>query len=254
MYRPRSAPWTRVISREVDREERDAIRDADLSFVTCDADRATIDAIGARRVAMVPNGVDIDRFTPRADTPIEPLRRQLGLPLSGGLGVFVGSGHPPNVEAVKHLERQAEEYRSAGITVVVVGRCSTGRRPVDNVIHVGEVADVVPYLQAADLALCPLTTGSGTSLKTIEYLAVGLPLITTAFGVRGLDLESGAQAEVCELEAMPARAGALVTDPARRRLLGTRGRAAAERFSWQEIGIEATRALDELAAARPAAS
>ena len=127
MYRPRSAWWTKVISREVDREERGAVRDADLSFVTCDADRAKVEAIGARRVAVVRNGVDVRRFVPRGDAPVDAVRRALGLPTAGTLGVFVGSGHPPNVEAVEQLERDADRYRTAGITIVVVGRCGTGR-------------------------------------------------------------------------------------------------------------------------------
>jgi glycosyltransferase involved in cell wall biosynthesis len=121
------------------------------------------------------------------------------------------------------------------------------------VIHAGEVRDVLPYLHAADLALCPLRTGSGTSLKTIEYLAAGLPLVTTAFGVRGLDVVPGVEAEVCDLQDMPARSGALAADPARRALLARGARLAAERFSWQEIGAEATRALDEVVAGRRAA-
>ena len=250
MYRPRSAWWTKVISREVDREERGAVRDADLSFVTCDADRAKVEAIGARRVAVVRNGVDVRRFVPRGDAPVDAVRRALGLPTAGTLGVFVGSGHPPNVEAVEQLERDADRYRTAGITIVVVGRCGTGRRPVGNVIHAGEVRDVLPYLHAADLALCPLRTGSGTSLKTIEYLAAGVPLVTTAFGVRGLDVVPGVEAEVCDLEDIPARSGALAADPSRRASLARGARLAAERFSWQEIGAEATRALDEVVARR----
>src|SRR5439155_438951 len=79
-------------------------------------------------------------------------------------------------------------YARAGVRVVVVGRCGLGRTPVDNVLIVGEVPDVADYLRASDLALCPLVSGSGTSLKTIEYLAAGLPLVSTEVGVRYLGL------------------------------------------------------------------
>lgn len=249
MYPPRKAAWTRLIGREVEREERNAIRDADLVFVTCDADKAAVAHTGAGTVKVIPNGVDIDRFVPR-QVDMVVARQALGLPTAATIGVFVGSGHPPNLEAVAHLERQAAAYKQAGITVAVVGRCSGGRQPVDNVMYIGEVTDVVPYLQAADVALCPLVSGSGTSLKTIEYLAAGLPLVTTSVGVRGLGLEPGIDAEVCDLEKMPGRAGAVAADGRRRQELAHNARRAAERFSWEKIGAQATDALDGLVATR----
>lgn len=38
-----------------------------------------------------------------------------------------------------------------------------------------------------DVALCPLSSGSGSSLKIPDYLAHGKPVVTTDFGMRGFE-------------------------------------------------------------------
>jgi glycosyltransferase involved in cell wall biosynthesis len=245
MYPPRGA-WSRVITREIDRVERAAIRLADLVLVTSAEDGAACRARGAADVAVVPNGVDIARFAPVDAARRAQLRCELGLP-AGGLAVFVGSGHPPNIAAVGALEARAQKFAAAGIAVLAVGRSSQGRPHVAGVIHRGEVVDVVPYLQAADVALCPLLTGSGTSLKTVEYLAAGLPLVSTAVGVRGLGVRDGVEAEVCDLDDFAARAAALVADPARAATIGAAARQLAEeRYSWTAVGGMARDALQRV--------
>src|SRR5262249_54446068 len=44
---------------------------------------------------------------------------------------------------------------------------------------------------AADAAVNPRLGGAGTNVKMAEYLALRLPVLTTRFGARGLDLEDG---------------------------------------------------------------
>ena len=247
LYSGSSSWWARTIEREVERCERNALQEADLVFVTSEEDGANVRAWGARRTALVPNGVDAGRFHPASAERKAALRRELGLPPDGVLGVFVGSGHPPNVEAVGCIEHEAAEYRKAGVGVVVVGRCGAGRAPVPGVIHTGEVPDVVPYLQAADIALCPLLTGSGTSLKTLEYLAAGLPLVSTDVGIRGLGLRPGDDVVISTPSDMPARAAHLAADPAEMANLSAAGRSAVVgRFGWDAVGRAATAALDTL--------
>jgi len=252
LYAATDSGFGRAIAREVEREERQALSAADLVFVTSPDDIEPSRAWGARRVELVPNGVDVERFRPVPDERKRELRRSLGLPIDEHVGVFVGSGHPPNVEAVEELEREAAVYRAGHVRVVVVGRCGLGRKRVDGVIHTGEVPDVAPYLQAADMALCPLRSGSGTSLKTVEYLASGLPLVSSEVGVRGLRLDPGVDVEIAPLGSFASSAVAIAGDPARREQLAAAARAAvAERYSWAAVGRTATAALDALVDGTP---
>jgi glycosyltransferase involved in cell wall biosynthesis len=247
MYLPRGGWWSRQISREVVRIEELALRQADLVLVTSDEDAVRARGAGARSTAVVPNGVDPDRFQAvPVDSGVE-LRLRLGLAPEERLAVFVGSGHPPNVEGVLALERQVDDYKRAGVTVMVVGRSGLGRPAADGIVRVGEVPDVVPYLQVADVTLCPLSSGSGTSIKTIEFLASGTPLVSTPVGVRGLNVTPGIEAEICDIDEMPSRVAGLLADPERMARMAKAARRLAEgSFSWQAAGSTAAAGLESL--------
>jgi len=249
---PAESGWRHRVASEIERCEAAALRAAALVFVPSDDDARRATDIGAHRVVVVPNGVDLDRFW-RADADRRPaLRVELGLPADRRLAVFTGAGHPPNAEAVRILEQHAEAYAAADVTVMIVGRCGVGRAPVRNVIHVGEVPEVAPYLAVADVGVCPLRSGGGTSFKTIEYLAASLPVVTTPVGARGLRLVAGRDAVVCEADEMPGQVRGLLANPLGAASLADAGRTAAEAFSWAGIGAVAAVALDEVMEGRPA--
>jgi glycosyltransferase involved in cell wall biosynthesis len=65
----------------------------------------------------------------------------------------------------------------------------------------GVVDDVTKdvLLGMADVALNPIQFGSGTNLKMLDYLAAGVPVISSKFGMRGLQLQSGKDLFACEL-------------------------------------------------------
>ena len=56
-----------------------------------------------------------------------------------------------------------------------------------NVRLIHPLPDVLPLLHAADCALNPVCSGSGSNLKLIEALAAGLPVLSTPFGMRGYE-------------------------------------------------------------------
>jgi glycosyltransferase involved in cell wall biosynthesis len=46
-------------------------------------------------------------------------------------------------------------------------------------------------LSVVDVALNPMAAGSGTNLKMLEYAGAGVPVVSSAFGARGLGLTAG---------------------------------------------------------------
>lgn len=245
LYQSGRPGWRRRFAAEIVRCESESFRLADLVLMPSAEDARRARELGARAVMVVPNGVDLEHFR-GGHSPSPAARRSLGLPDSRRLAVFVGAGHPPNREAVEILERQAPAFDRAGISVVIVGRCGVGRSAVANVVHTGEVADVAPYLHAANVAVCPLLSGSGTSFKTLEFLAAGVPVVTTPVGARGLGLEPGRDAIVCDVEAFPHEVARIVNDPTLATMLANAGAAAVEPFSWRAVGAAAAAALDHL--------
>jgi len=73
----------------------------------------------------------------------------------------------------------------------LVGGVSTSFRAraagLERVRAVPEQADLTPYLWGADVGLNPITTGAGSNVKLPTYLAAGLDVVSTPFGLRGFD-------------------------------------------------------------------
>jgi glycosyltransferase involved in cell wall biosynthesis len=240
------------LAKEIRAGELDAWRRADCVFATCEKEADFIRAAGAREVVVVPNAADVERIRPVDDSAERRhVRAALGLPEEGLLAVFVGSAGYANVEAVEILERQIEALRSLGVETIVAGRVGIGRRPAPGLTWVGEVEDVAPWLRAADIALCPLEQGSGTSLKVVEYLAAGLPLVSTPVGARGLGLQDGRQALIVAADDFPSAVRQLIEDVSLRERLGIAAREhAVSEFSWSGVGARAAETFNRLAQER----
>ena len=54
---------------------------------------------------------------------------------------------------------------------------------------VGPVADLAPYYRSARCVIAPMVSGSGTSIKTIEALALGKAFVGTWKAFRGIPIE-----------------------------------------------------------------
>ena len=164
-----------------------------LVCATADADRlAGLYAIDAAKCRLVPNGVDT-RLVPYVDQQQRASnQRKLGL-LRPSL-LFMGSWHQPNIEALQHLHQVARALPECDLLVVgsVCGHPVMRDAPA-NLHSLGQLSDaeLEVLLAAVDLALNPVTSGSGTNLKMLHYAAAGVPIISTEFGDRGLMLQNG---------------------------------------------------------------
>jgi glycosyltransferase involved in cell wall biosynthesis len=61
---------------------------------------------------------------------------------------------------------------------------------LDNVRVLGFVDNVDEYLCASDIAIVPITYGSGTRIKVLDAWAAGVPVISTSAAISGLDYET----------------------------------------------------------------
>jgi glycosyltransferase involved in cell wall biosynthesis len=62
----------------------------------------------------------------------------------------------------------------------------------------GQVPDMTPYLDLADLVVAPLRVGSGTRIKILEAFAHRVPVVSTSVGAAGLDVQSGVHLELSD--------------------------------------------------------
>lgn len=119
-------------------------------------------------------------------------RHHLGIHDHQKVLIFLASKFGPNWEAFIWLRQWTQDHRAwlkdAGMVVVVVGSVAAATTADEVFKTTGFVAEILPYLAAADLALNPIFSGSGSNVKVAYYLQARLPLLTTNFGRRGYQL------------------------------------------------------------------
>jgi glycosyltransferase involved in cell wall biosynthesis len=193
---------------------------------------------------VVPNTVPVERYAGAAAPEPATL-------------VYPGSfAYPPNARAVSTLLEEvfpAFAERVAHARLRLVGERPTGamlaaaeRDP--RVEVTGAVPDVVPHLAAASAVPVPLREGGGTRFKVLEAMAAGVPVVSSAKGVEGLEVTPGEHFLPAETATeMVDALVAVCTDPGLRVRLAERGRAlVAERYDQDAADAAVVAALRQL--------
>jgi len=185
-------PLRGAITRALRAMERQMFAIVDRVIAVSERDRALfLSLYGAapEKVVVAPNGFDEERFRPIAPERKRALRRSMGIGDEEKIVLFSGSRVNHNEAAVRLLLERVVPRLPEGMRLLIAGGVgdgfpfASGKR----VIVTGSVPDVLPYFHAADVAVNPVETGGGTNIKLLQYLATGLPVVSSAFGVRGLD-------------------------------------------------------------------
>jgi glycosyltransferase involved in cell wall biosynthesis len=139
----------------------------------------------------VPNGFAIDEVQFTMPAARKRIKQAVGLDGSPTV-IFMGSWHGPNIEAVEKIIAYAEALPS--LTFLIIGsvglKFTTAETP-QNIVFIGVVDEREKqiFLAAADLAINPMTSGSGSNLKMFDYFAAGVPVLSTVFGTRGINIK-----------------------------------------------------------------
>ena len=122
------------------------------------------------------------------------------------VAVFVGSWHRPNIEAAEAIIALAPSMPEV-LFLLVGNHCrALERTPTpDNVALLGPVGErtLRGVLAMADVGLNPMLHGGGSNLKVLEYLAAGVPVVSTAVGARGQPIAGDVGMTVVPIERFP---------------------------------------------------
>jgi glycosyltransferase involved in cell wall biosynthesis len=232
----------------IERVERKAVLGAELVVAVSEDDREGLIrryGVDGNRVVVVPNGAETTRYAPADATTRSEARRRLGLPQRPTV-LYTGSNTAPNRAGLAWVRRLAE--RAPHLSFVVVGELSSGLEH-ERFATPGVVNDMTPFLQAADISICPIEFGGGTKIKLLEGLAAGLPTVAFAEATQGLAIRDGEHLRVVAKDetAIVAAIDELVKERDAARRIAERGRAyVCEHHDWARVAERLDALLTEL--------
>jgi glycosyltransferase involved in cell wall biosynthesis len=246
-------PFARCISHMVKFFEQELIEAADLVLACSEADKeqfVKLYQVNPDKIEVFPNGVNCSDLQPTDKSLRKQLREKMKITQS--VAVFVGSEYQPNIEAGKYII-EVLAARCPDILFLIVG--GAGNTLEDkkraNVRIYGIVSDdeKKSLLAVSDIAINPVITGSGTNIKMFDFMAAGLPTITTPAGARGIiDNESFIVADRPEF---PEAIRHILADSGAYAIISQNARTLVEEeYDWKGISEKLGRRISELYASR----
>jgi len=227
------------------RYEKRICRRFDICVVMSEIDRDKLLSLDPHlEVVVIPNGVDTGYFEFKPD----------GRP-STNL-IYIGAmNNLTNIDAVLYFNREIyprikKEIPDVQFTII-------GGNPTPQVLTLmndasisvtGYVDDVRPFADKGTIFVVPLRIGSGTRLKILEALAMGIPIVTTSLGIEGIQARNGEHLLIADTPQEFARCVIeLLQDKQFRLRLAAEGRKLVERkYDWRVIGNQMDKLIQHL--------
>jgi glycosyltransferase involved in cell wall biosynthesis len=223
-------------TRPTERYERLGLQTFDQILVTSPKDREELLALAQGEqtsVEVLPNGVDLNYFT-----PANLIRFEDTIVITGKMSYHA------NIAMVEHLVTKIMPLvwaKRNNIKLQIVGKDPPRSIQLlndhPNIVVTGTVSDIRPYLQQATLAVVPITYGAGIQNKILEAMACATPVVVSTRAVASLLAIPGQDFLKAETPSEFAEAIlALIEDPQQRMKLGKAGRLYVEQnHDWLQI-------------------
>jgi glycosyltransferase involved in cell wall biosynthesis len=176
----------------------------------------------SERVVVIPNGVDLDYFSPDPEVQRKPDDIVISGKMSYHANItmvlsFVESIWPLIVE------------KRPGVRLWVVGKDPSKEIQAlsrhENINVTGTVSDMRPYLRAAAVSVAPLVYGAGIQNKVLESMACGTPVVAAPGAIAALQAEPGKHLLTAHnANEFAEQTIRLLTDEAERTSIGAAGR------------------------------
>jgi sugar transferase (PEP-CTERM/EpsH1 system associated) len=186
-------------------------------------------------ITIIPNGVDIDYYKPARTAE----NRHPTLVFSGNMTYL------PNQDAMLYF------YDSIWPTIVAklptVKLFIVGHNPPTHfreafsseqrIVVTGTVPDIRPYINSADVYICPMRLGSGIKNKVLEAMAMEMPIVASPMSCDGIEAKDGVHLSIEEHEGPFAdKVVELLNRPGLQSRLGSQARKlVVEKYSWHSI-------------------
>lgn len=192
------------------------------------------------KITVIPSGTNIINISSLEKR--SKVRGELGIRPEEIIVVFHGTYvYPPNKEAVdliiNYIASKIMEI-NRNVLFIIAGS-DTPVFKKDNVKSVGFVDDLYSLLNIADIAIVPLLRGGGTKLKILDYMGMGLPIVTTKKGIEGINAKNCEHAIIVDdvnEEFIDAIKYLIGNEQERKRIGANARRLAEEEYDWAKVG------------------
>lgn len=197
-------------------------------------------SLNPEKITVIPSATSVP-IIERIGTKIE-CKEKLGLDANKITIIFHGYyDYLPNKAAITVIEefiapKIGNLYK--GVTFVIAGK-DAPKTKKNNIIYLGFVEDLHKLIRAADLAIVPILKGGGTRIKILDYMCMGLPIVTTKKGIEGIEAKNGEDAIIVDNvdEKFINAIKYLIENKDECERLGRNARKLAEeRYDWEKIG------------------
>jgi len=203
---------------------------SDLIFATSEEERFLFHLtykVPLEKIKLAPNGINVE------DLPVRLLNK-----VKNKTALFIGSYHPPNLEAVEFIINDLSK-KCPDILFIIAGSCCLPFKGNNkNVLLLGKISEEKKkeLLSTCDIAINPVFSGAGTNLKTLEFLACGIPLVSTDVGVRGLSVKDREHFCLANKQNFFRKIYDLINDPELKKRIACKGKEYILRnFTWETI-------------------
>lgn len=164
--------------------ERRIVDAFDLSVLVSESDKVHLVGAEHDKVMVCSNGVAFEHLPFRERHDSQPVIVYIGNMVS-----------VQNMDACLYFARDVMPLVAKRVraTFRVVGRISEGDaarlRAFPNVEVTGPVDDMAAAVEDARLGVCPVRLAAGVQNKVLEYMALGLPVVTSSIGLEGFEAQ-----------------------------------------------------------------
>ena len=199
---------------------------------------------GIKNINLLPNGVDLDTFGGYE----HDYSHNHTLLFTGNMD------YAPNVDAVQYFVEDIlplikKEHPKVEFVIA-------GQRPVkkvtdlasDTVKVTGFIENLAEVYNSASVVVAPLRFGAGTQNKVLEAMAMGVPVVCSNVGFKGLGIESGEGAIMqTDAQKFADSVNRLLSDEVLRKTVGAKGAEVIRSgFSWDAIALQLENYLKEV--------
>ncbi len=235
----------RVAYQDNIKKETTLYRYCDSTFACSQLDKEQLDHLNQGKLSIytIPNGVD--SYTNSQHEPATATTPNL---------LFCGSlDYFPNKEGLLWFHQQIWPKLKASLPSVqltLIGRthdqsATSSLKDDPQIKLISAVDDVRPYYKEATVSIVPLNIGSGTRLKILESMSLGIPVISTSKGAEGIQATHGTHITIADqaLEFHDQLLKLLSDSKLRKAQSHNARKLVEEKYDWQVIGQQADTAI-----------